>query len=101
MCREGAGEHPLPLVNAFPDLERGTWTRKRRSGRWSATLTLYTPDGREKVIPKERIAERELLDQSAMPPSFPLILSARDVADITAYLMTQKTDPDAEGEDQP
>jgi putative heme-binding domain-containing protein len=64
-------------------------------GESGQTLTLYTLDGRKQTIAKDEIADRELLDQSAMPPSFALLLSPQEVADLTAYLMTQKTEPNS------
>lgn len=54
------------------------------------SLTLYTLEGRKVVIAKGDIAEHRVLATSAMPTNFGKLLTPQDVADLAAYLMTQK-----------
>ncbi|MCG5051943.1 MAG: c-type cytochrome [Myxococcales bacterium] len=50
-------------------------------------LRLYQADGTTAVIPKTEIAQRELLDVSAMPSGYGTFLSPQDVADLVSWLM--------------
>lgn len=56
-----------------------------------ATLTLLQPDGRKVVVPKGSIDER--ISQKLSPmPSFERLLTPTQVADVTAYLMSLRSD---------
>ena len=54
------------------------------------TLTLLQPDGRQVVIPKKTIDERVSQKISPMP-SFDRLLTPRQVADVSAFLMSLKS----------
>lgn len=56
------------------------------------TLRLAQPDGTMVTLKKNNIAKRELLDTSAMPSGYGTFLSPADIADITAWLMLQRTE---------
>jgi len=62
-------------------------------GETGKTLTLFTMGGRrERTFAKDQITSREKMERSAMPQSFPLVLNAREVADLAKYLKQKKGD---------
>ncbi len=65
-------------------------------------LTLHRTDGRSVTVPKEKVADRKTLDQSAMPPTFARLLGAQEIADVTAWLLKQRAKPtDGAAEEAP
>jgi len=58
----------------------------------SKLVRLSQPDGTVVVLQKSSISSRELLDVSAMPGGYGTFLSPTDIADITAWLMLQRTE---------
>jgi putative membrane-bound dehydrogenase-like protein len=55
-------------------------------------LRLSQADGTSVLLQKSNVSSRELLDVSAMPGGYGTFLSPADIADITAWLMTQRTE---------
>jgi putative membrane-bound dehydrogenase-like protein len=56
------------------------------------TLTLAQPGGAVVTLDRKRIASQAMLPVSMMPP-FGALLTARQLADLTAFLLAQKTAP--------
>ncbi len=52
----------------------------------SSTLRLVLSDGRDVAIEKERIAERQTTERSAMPDNFGVLLADTELAALVAYL---------------
>ena len=60
-------------------------------------LTLFQPDGGELVVRKAEVDER--LSQKISPmPSFERLLTPRQVADVTAFLMSLKPKTSRQGD---
>ncbi len=57
----------------------------------SKVMTVYRIDGSAVTLQKENVVGTTELDRSLMPPSYSLMLSPQDVADVTAYLLKQKS----------
>lgn len=58
------------------------------------TLKLALPNGRTMMLDKATIEERRTTKQSAMPENFARFLLPQQVADLTAFLLTQKKRPE-------
>ncbi|MDX2019537.1 MAG: c-type cytochrome [Deltaproteobacteria bacterium] len=58
----------------------------------SKLLRLAQADGTTVVLQKQNITKREMLDVSAMPSGYGTFLSPADIADLTAWLMLQRTE---------
>ncbi len=56
------------------------------------TITLALMDSTVRVVTKEEITARRATPTSAMPPIFAQMLTAQDVADVSAYLLSEKND---------
>ena len=54
-------------------------------------LKIYLADGSHRDVPTSEIKKRNLLEISAMPPSYPYLFTPQETADMTAWLMQQKT----------
>ena len=54
-------------------------------------LTIYLADGSHRDVPTKDIKKRNSLEISAMPPSYPYLFTPKETADITAWLLEQKT----------
>lgn len=55
-------------------------------------LRLAQADGTTVVLQKQDVAKREILDVSAMPSGYGTFLSPADIADLTTWLMLQRTE---------
>ena len=60
-------------------------------GETAKSLKIYLADGSARDIAKGDIQKRTILETSGMPPSYPFLLSAQDTADLTAWLLQQRT----------
>ena len=60
-------------------------------GETAKSLKIYLADGSARDIAKGDIHKRTILETSGMPPSYPFLLSAQDTADLTAWLLQQRT----------
>ncbi len=56
-------------------------------------LKLINVDGRPVNIRKKEVEERRSIDVSAMPSNYKQFLTPQQVADLTAYLLTQRKGP--------
>jgi quinoprotein glucose dehydrogenase len=57
------------------------------------TLELFQADARSIKLQKEEIVHRGTSPESIMPPNIGELLSAQEIADLAAWLMTRKTKP--------
>lgn len=57
-------------------------------------LTIQQGDGQPVTVEKDRIANRRVLNESAMPSNFNELLSPQDVADVVAWLLTLRKPAD-------
>lgn len=53
-------------------------------------ITLFLPTGEEQVADADEVTKREDAKHSGMPASFAYTLTAQDVADVTAWIMSLK-----------
>ena len=60
-------------------------------GETAKSLKVFLADGSPRDLAKGNIQKRTILETSAMPPSYAFILSTQEVADISAWLLAQKT----------
>ncbi|MDE0821158.1 MAG: c-type cytochrome, partial [Opitutales bacterium] len=60
-------------------------------GETAKSIKVYLADGSPRDIPTGNIQKRTILEISGMPPSYAFSLSTQEVADISAWLIDQRT----------
>ncbi len=60
-------------------------------GETAKSLKVFLADGSPRDVARGNIQKRTILETSAMPPSYAFILSTQEVADISAWLIDQRT----------
>ena len=73
------------------ELKDGTQIFGMIQDQTAKSLKIYLADGSHRDVPTQEIKKRNLLDISAMPPSYPFLLSTEEVADLTTWLLQQRT----------
>ena len=73
------------------ELKDGTQIFGMIQDQTAKSLKIYLVDGSHRDVPTKEIQKRNLLDISAMPPSYPFLLTTEEVADLTTWLLEQRT----------
>ena len=76
---------------AHLELKDGSEVFGMVQGETAKSIKIFLADGSPRDLAKSNVKKRTMLETSGMPPSYPFLLNPQETADLTVWLLNQRT----------